>query len=430
MRRVSRSTRLPSIRRGCGTLLLHDSEYSLSSCRLGTGSAPSSRPFWWSPWCWSSPYPLQRGLCCRSYRNHDATQYYSSSAISSTGSRRSTGRASARRGSGYMHCPVPKYRRCSQSYVSYGISDLRQADAVGAVDVAGRAHHLLPEQPVAPCPLLPGRPRTMRMPSAKGSRTALPRRARRRFRSAAGLALQRCAARLRRGNAELGWSAANSGERTRSWTWCRRSRRRGRRRAGRRRCPWRAARQTTRFGRVAMPANARSGHARTVRAGFAATRRPHTRTSGPRVGKSIRVQPGSSYRQARQEAPIRRASSPSAARPIRRCHIDQEFTNRTLSSLNIPKPSPLNPHSRPTATRFRPRGPAGHAARPPGLPTVPARGTCGDHGCAGTSPLPRSMRLGRSERTSTGSRDRTRTYNLPVNSRTLCRLSYAGSAGT
>src|SRR6202012_2332916 len=27
----------------------------------------------------------------------------------------------------------------------------------------------------------------------------------------------------------------------------------------------------------------------------------------------------------------------------------------------------------------------------------------------------------------TGSRDRTRTYNLPVNSRTLCRLSYAGS---
>src|SRR6185437_6764628 len=26
-----------------------------------------------------------------------------------------------------------------------------------------------------------------------------------------------------------------------------------------------------------------------------------------------------------------------------------------------------------------------------------------------------------------GSRDRTRTYNLPVNSRTLCRLSYAGS---
>ena len=25
------------------------------------------------------------------------------------------------------------------------------------------------------------------------------------------------------------------------------------------------------------------------------------------------------------------------------------------------------------------------------------------------------------------SRDRTRTYNLPVNSRTLCRLSYAGS---
>ena len=28
----------------------------------------------------------------------------------------------------------------------------------------------------------------------------------------------------------------------------------------------------------------------------------------------------------------------------------------------------------------------------------------------------------------TGSRDRTRTYNLPVNSRTLCRLSYAGSA--
>ncbi len=28
----------------------------------------------------------------------------------------------------------------------------------------------------------------------------------------------------------------------------------------------------------------------------------------------------------------------------------------------------------------------------------------------------------------TSSRDRTRTYNLPVNSRTLCRLSYAGSA--
>jgi alpha-tubulin suppressor-like RCC1 family protein len=28
---------------------------------------------------------------------------------------------------------------------------------------------------------------------------------------------------------------------------------------------------------------------------------------------------------------------------------------------------------------------------------------------------------------SDGSRDRTRTYNLPVNSRTLCRLSYAGS---
>jgi hypothetical protein len=26
-----------------------------------------------------------------------------------------------------------------------------------------------------------------------------------------------------------------------------------------------------------------------------------------------------------------------------------------------------------------------------------------------------------------GSRDRTRTYNLPVNSRTLCQLSYAGS---
>src|SRR5215469_18709602 len=29
-----------------------------------------------------------------------------------------------------------------------------------------------------------------------------------------------------------------------------------------------------------------------------------------------------------------------------------------------------------------------------------------------------------------GSRDRTRTYNLPVNSRTLCRLSYAGLPGT
>src|SRR5580704_8251185 len=29
--------------------------------------------------------------------------------------------------------------------------------------------------------------------------------------------------------------------------------------------------------------------------------------------------------------------------------------------------------------------------------------------------------------TPVGSRDRTRTYNLPVNSRTLCRLSYAGS---
>src|SRR5271165_4613545 len=28
-----------------------------------------------------------------------------------------------------------------------------------------------------------------------------------------------------------------------------------------------------------------------------------------------------------------------------------------------------------------------------------------------------------------GSRDRTRTYNLPVNSRTLCRLSYAGLPG-
>ena len=27
------------------------------------------------------------------------------------------------------------------------------------------------------------------------------------------------------------------------------------------------------------------------------------------------------------------------------------------------------------------------------------------------------------------SRDRTRTYNLPVNSRTLCQLSYAGLAG-
>src|SRR5215467_13145245 len=30
---------------------------------------------------------------------------------------------------------------------------------------------------------------------------------------------------------------------------------------------------------------------------------------------------------------------------------------------------------------------------------------------------------------SLGSRDRTRTYNLPVNSRTLCQLSYAGLAG-
>src|SRR5260221_14774053 len=30
----------------------------------------------------------------------------------------------------------------------------------------------------------------------------------------------------------------------------------------------------------------------------------------------------------------------------------------------------------------------------------------------------------------TGSRDRTRTYNLPVNSRTLCQLSYAGSVVT
>src|SRR5260221_13630401 len=29
-----------------------------------------------------------------------------------------------------------------------------------------------------------------------------------------------------------------------------------------------------------------------------------------------------------------------------------------------------------------------------------------------------------------GSRDRTRTYNLPVNSRTLCQLSYAGSVVT
>jgi hypothetical protein len=122
-----------------------------------------------------------------------------------------------------------------------------------------------------------------------------------------------------------------------------------------------------------------------------ASRRPVGRTrepAGPRIGKSVRVQPGSSYRQARQEAPIRRVSSPSAARPIRRCQIDQEFTNQTLSSLNIPKPSPLNPHSRPTATRCQPRGPAGHAARPLGLPTVSARGTCGDHGCAGTSPLP------------------------------------------
>jgi hypothetical protein len=29
-----------------------------------------------------------------------------------------------------------------------------------------------------------------------------------------------------------------------------------------------------------------------------------------------------------------------------------------------------------------------------------------------------------------GSRGRTRTYNLPVNSRTLCQLSYAGSSAS
>ena len=42
----------------------------------------------------------------------------------------------------------------------------------------------------------------------------------------------------------------------------------------------------------------------------------------------------------------------------------------------------------------------------------------------------RMNRNRRSEAIYTGSRDRTRTYNLPVNSRTLCRLSYAGSRGT
>src|SRR5712671_5199093 len=47
---------------------------------------------------------------------------------------------------------------------------------------------------------------------------------------------------------------------------------------------------------------------------------------------------------------------------------------------------------------------------------------------ADESPGPSRMnRTRRSGIISLSSRDRTRTYNLPVNSRTLCRLSYAGS---
>ena len=55
--------------------------------------------------------------------------------------------------------------------------------------------------------------------------------------------------------------------------------------------------------------------------------------------------------------------------------------------------------------------------QPTGRPPGPAR----------NNPAPdEGSGLFRSPERSHGSRDRTRTYNLPVNSRTLCRLSYAG----
>ena len=53
------------------------------------------------------------------------------------------------------------------------------------------------------------------------------------------------------------------------------------------------------------------------------------------------------------------------------------------------------------------------------------RGRCPRHGIPSLPAFPQAGGLTVTARF--GSRDRTRTYNLPVNSRTLCRLSYAGS---
>ena len=111
----------------------------------------------------------------------------------------------------------------------------------------------------------------------------------------------------------------------------------------------------------------------------------------------------------------------------------------------MPYPSSMtSPPPRVAARPSRSRGPGqGRAAglRPPrragGLASGRLWGFCGDLETAGAAcamrvpSLPAFPQAGGLTRAACGgSRDRTRTYNLPVNSRTLCRLSYAGSRGT
>ena len=69
--------------------------------------------------------------------------------------------------------------------------------------------------------------------------------------------------------------------------------------------------------------------------------------------------------------------------------------------------------------------PEGHRPRRPGSPGAYA--ACGVS--AGSPDSPPTARRAQFSYNGTSSRDRTRTYNLPVNSRTLCRLSYAGPPG-
>jgi hypothetical protein len=128
--------------------------------------------------------------------------------------------------------------------------------------------------------------------------------------------------------------------------------------------------------------------------------------------KSDRVRPGSSCheRKCTRTQGItgnRRRDQPTASPRIRACQ-DTQVRRHTRTP-------PPQPHPRPHLCL---RGAAD--CHDQHKPTQPAPGR----------PIPRTVPYEQNPQVRghiNGSRDRTRTYNLPVNSRTLCRLSYAGS---